>query len=222
MARLKRLVAPRWWPIKRKVKKFVVSPRGSHSKDFSIPLLVLIRDILKLAETNKEAQKIIKAGEILIDNRNIKDPKFGVGLLDVIEIPSLKKVWRAIPENGLSFIEIPKNESKLKICKIVDKKTLKGNKNQLNLNDGRNILTEEKYSTYDSLLIELPEQKIIDHLKFEKGSLVLVTKGKNAGKLAKIKIIKTNKIWLENEKLFEIPKEMVIVVGKDKPVIKLK
>lgn len=222
MARLKRLAAPRWWPIKRKVKKFVVSPRGSHPRDSSLPLLVLIRDVLKLAETGNEAKKVIKAGEVLIDNRKMKDTKYGVGLLDTIEIPSMKKVWRAVPENGLSFIEIPPKEAKLKICKIVDKKTLRGNKNQLNLNDGRNIITDKKYSTYDSLLIELPEQKIVDHLKFEEGSLVLVTGGKNAGKLAKIKIIERNRLWLENEKLFEIPKGMVIVVGKEKPIIKLK
>jgi small subunit ribosomal protein S4e len=53
-----------------------------------------------------------------------------------------------IPRNGLSFIEIPENEKKLKICKIIDKKTLRGNKNQLNLSDGRNILTEEKIGIF--------------------------------------------------------------------------
>jgi small subunit ribosomal protein S4e len=222
MTGLKRLAAPKWWPIKRKVKKFVAMPRGPHSKDFSLPLLVLIRDVLKLSETKREAKRIIKSGEVLVDNRKMKDPNYGVGLFDAVEIPSLKKAWRAIPENGLSFIEIPNKESKLKICKIVNKKTLKGNRNQLNLNDGRNILTQEKYSTYDSLLIEVPEQKIVDHLKFDKGSLVLVTRGKNAGKLAKIKIIEKDRVWLDNEKLFEIPKDLVIVVGKEKPLIKIK
>ncbi|MFH1473708.1 MAG: 30S ribosomal protein S4e [Candidatus Aenigmatarchaeota archaeon] len=222
MVKLKRLAAPKWWPIKRKVKKFVIAPRGSHPRKSSLPLVVLIRDVLKLAETSREVKKVINAGEVLIDNRKMKDTKYGVGLLDVIEIPLMKKVWRAVPENGLSFIEIPAKEAKLKICKIVDKKTLRGNKNQLNLNDGRNIITDKKYSTYDSLLIELPEQKIVDHLKFEKGSLVLVTGGKNAGNLAKIKIIEKNRVWLEDEKLFEIPKGMFVVVGKEKPVIKLK
>jgi small subunit ribosomal protein S4e len=222
MTGLKRLAAPKWWPIKRKVNKFVAIPRGPHSKDFSLPLVVLIRDVLKLAETKREAKRVIKAGEVLVDSRKMKDPHYGVGLFDVVEIPSLKKAWRAIPENGLSFIEIPNKESKLKICKIVNKKTLKGNRNQLNLSDGRNILTKEKYSTHDSLLIQLPEQKIVDHLKFDKGSLVLVTRGKNAGKLAKIKIIDKDRLWLESDKLFEIPRNLVIVVGKEKPLIKLK
>lgn len=218
---MKRLVAPKWWPIKRKEKKFVVSPRGAHPKDFSLPLIVLVRDVLKLAETSREAKSIITRGEVLVDKKKRKDPKFGIGLFDVVEIPVMKKAWRAVPKNGLSFIEIPESEAKLKICKIVDKKTLKGKKNQLNLSDGRNLLTDKKYSTYDSLVIELPEQKIVDHLKFEKNSTVVVIKGVNAGKLAKIKTIEKNRLWLDNEKLFEIPKNLVVVVGREQPAIKI-
>jgi small subunit ribosomal protein S4e len=221
LTRLKRLASPKWWPIERKIKKFTVPPRGPHKKNLSLPLQVLLRDTLKLAETGKEARTVIKKGEILIDGRKIKDPKFGVGIFDLIEIPSIKRFWRIIPKNGLSLIEIPENEKKLKICKIVDKKTLKGKRDQLNLNDGRNILTKEKYSTQDSLLIELPEQKIVDHIKFEKGSIAMVLEGRNAGKVSKIKEIEKNRVWLEDEKTYEVPKKLVIVVGRDKPIIKL-
>jgi small subunit ribosomal protein S4e len=166
MTRLKRLAAPTWWPIERKVKKFIFAPRGAYKKELSIPLLIFIRDILKITENRKEAFNAIKKGEVLVDGRKRKDPNYGLGLFNIIEIPSLNKTWRAVPKNGLSFIEVPEKESKLKICKIVNKKSLKGNKTQINLNDGRNILTNEKYSTYDSLLIQVPEQKIIDHIKF--------------------------------------------------------
>jgi small subunit ribosomal protein S4e len=181
----------------------------------------LIRDVLKLAETNREARKIIKEGQVLVDKKKRKDPKYGIGLFDIIEIPAMKKYWRAVPINGLSFIQIPKSEAKLKICKIVDKKTLKGNKNQLNLNDGRNLITDKKYSTYDSIVIELPEQKIVEHLKFDKGSTVLVVRGRNAGKTAKIKTIEKDRIWLDNGNVFEIPKDLVVVVGREEPMIKL-
>lgn len=218
---MKRLTAPKWWPIKRKENKFVISPRGAHPKEFSLPLLVLVRDILKLAETNREAKRIITGGNVLVDKRKRKDPKFGIGLFDVIEIPAMKKAWRAVPKKGLSFIEIPESEANKKICKILDKKTLKGSKNQMNLNDGRNILTDKKYSTYDSLVIELPEQKIVDHLKFEKGSTVVVIKGSNVGKMAKIKIIEKDRLWLDNGNLFEIPKDLVVVVGREEPLLKI-
>ena len=65
----------------------------------------------------------LKKGEILVDKKKRKDPKFGVGIFNVIEIPALKRAWRAIPKKGLSFIEIPKTETNLKICKINNLKT---------------------------------------------------------------------------------------------------
>ena len=219
--KLKRMSSPSWWPIKRKERKFVISVRGSHPKDFSLPLLVLLRDVLKVAETNREAKRIIKNGDVLVDKKKRRDPKYGVGLFDVVEIPLMKKAWRAVPQDGLTFIEIPENESNLKICKILDKKTLRGNKNQLNLSDGRNLLTDKNYSTSDSLVIELPNQKVVNHLKFENGSTALVIRGKNAGKTAKIKKIEKERLWLDNGEVFEIPKDLVIVVGAEEPAIKI-
>jgi small subunit ribosomal protein S4e len=221
MTIIKRIAAPKWWPIEKKTKKFVIVPRGPYLKNLSLPLLVLIRDVLKLADNEKEASKIIKKGEILIDGRKRKDPKFGIGLFNIIEIPLMKKAYRAVPKNGLSFIEIPEKEAKLKICKIVNKKSLKGNKNQINLNDGRNILTNENYSTHDSLLIEVPEQKIIDHIKFAENSTCMIFKGKNAGKIGKIKTIKKDRVLIGDEKTIEVPKDFVIVVGREQPLVKL-
>jgi small subunit ribosomal protein S4e len=222
MAILKRLAAPKWWPIEKKAKKFVVSPRGPHPKESSLPLLVFVRDVLKVAENSKEAKSIIKKGEVLIDGRKMKDYKYGIGLFDVIEIPALKKAWRAVShKKGLKFVEIPEGEKKLKICKIINKKTLKKGRMQLNLHDGRNILSNEKYFTHDSLLIEVPEQKVVQYIKLEPESLILVTGGTRMGEIAKVSKIEGNRVWLKNEKEFEVPKRFVIVVGKEKPVIKL-
>ena len=221
MRKLKRLAAPRWWPIERKVKKYIITPRGSHKREMSIPLTVLIRDILKIAETSKEAKTVIKKGEILVDGKVRKDPHYGVGLFDVVEIPLLKKSWRAIPKNGLTFVEIPKKEAKVKICKIIDKKSLKGNKLQFNLHDGKNILAENSYSTNDSLLLELPGLKIIDHFKLENGFIGIVIGGKNAGIITKIDKIEKNRIWMGMEKTFEVPKNLVMVVGKEQSAIKI-
>lgn len=221
MTRLKRLASPKWWPIERKAKRFVSSPRGPYAKEFSLPLLVLVRDVLKITDNKKEAFKIIKKGEVLVDGKKRKDPNFGLGLFNVIKIPSINKTWRAVPKDGLSFVEIPENEAKLKICKIIDKKTLRGNKTQLNLNDGRNILTNEKYSTCDSLLIEVPEQKIVDHLKFSENSTCMIFRGKNAGRMGKIKSIEKDRIMVGDEKTIEVPKGFVIIVGKEHPLIKL-
>ena len=221
MTRLKRIASPKWWPIERKTKKFVIVPRGPYLREFSLPLVVFLRDVLKIAETRKEASLIIRKGEIIIDGKKRRDPNFGIGLFNNIEIPLLKKVYRAIPKKGLSFIEVPEKEAKLKICKIIDKKTLRGKKTQINLNDGRNILTNENYPTQDSLLIELPEQKIIDHIKFAENSTCIIFKGKNAGKIGKIKAIEKDRILMGDEKTIEVPKDFVMAVGREQPLIKL-
>ena len=222
MAWMKRLAAPKWWPIERKTRKFVAVPRGPHKKESSLPLIVFIRDVLKLAENSNEAESVIKKGEILVDGEKRKDPHYGIGLLDVIDIPSVKKSFRAIPKigGGLTFIEI--SDSNKKICKITNKKILKGNKLQFNLLGGRNFISNTKYSTHDSLLIELPNQNVLEHLEFKKGNLALVFNGKNAGTIGKIKNIEEKKIWIGEETSIEVPRDYVIIVGKDKSLIQLK
>lgn len=187
----------------------------------SLPLLVLIRDVFKIVETAKEAKTIIKKGDVLVDGKKRKDPHYGIGLFDVVEIPILNKVWRAVPKNGLSFIEIPKEESNIKICKIIDKKSLRGNKIQLNLHDGKNIITDKKYSTNDSVLVEFPELKIVDHFKFDNNSLGIVIGGKNAGIVTKINKVERNRVWMGIEKTFEVPKNLVMIVGNKEAAIKI-
>jgi len=207
--------------------KFIVSPRpGPHKKFESIPLQIIMRDILKLAETGKEAKLVIKTGEVLIDGKIRKDHAFPVGLFDSIALPKIKKFYRVVPtEKGLELKEISKEEVSLKICKIENKKILKKGKTQLNLHDGRNLLVEKDvYKTGDSLLIKLPEQKILEHVKLEIGNLALIAKGKNSGKIVKIegivKGVKLNKVICKlDDKKIDLVKDFVFVVGKDKSLI---
>jgi len=229
MAKLKRLLIPEFWNVPKKIYKWAISPRpGPHKKFESIPLQVIVRDILKFAETGKEAKTIIKKGEILVDGKLRKDHAYPTGLFDTIAFPRTKQFYRIIPSsNGLKIIPIPENEANLKICKINNKTLPRGNKVQLNLNDGKNILvTDGKYKTGDSLLLELPSLKIIQHLQLAKGNLSIVSKGKNSGKIGKIKKIlpgkmkETSKIICEIEgKDTEIQKDQLLVFGKEKPLI---
>lgn len=231
MAMLKRQLAPKFWKIRKKESRLIVSPRpGPHKKFESIPLLIVLRDLLKLCENSSEAKKIINSGEILVDGKKRKDYGYSVGLMDAISIPKLNKCFRVVPtENGLELIEITKKESEVKICRIKNKKTLRGGKVQLNLNDGRCILLDKDvYKTGDSLLIELPNQKIDKHLSLEKGVLGLIIKGKNSGKLVEIKEpvetrgLEPKKLICEiDKKPIEVLKDYVLVVGEDKPLIKI-
>ncbi|MBI2542605.1 MAG: 30S ribosomal protein S4e [Candidatus Aenigmarchaeota archaeon] len=230
MPHLKRLLAPKFWGVKRKESKWVVTPRpGPHPKFSSIPLSIILTSILKIADTTSEAKKIIRKGELFVDGKRRKDYGYPVGLFDLVSIPSLKKSYRVIPTpKGLEIIEINEKES-MKICKIKNKTVLEKGKVQLNLDNGKNILVADgNYKTGDSLLLELPSLKIIDHLPLTKGNTGLVVKGENVGKLAKVKDLIKGGMKQTPKVLCEIGKEekiiergSFIVVGKDKPVMKI-
>jgi small subunit ribosomal protein S4e len=231
MAHLKRLVSPKFWKVGRKVRKWVVSPiPGPHAKFESIPLLIIVRDILKLADTAKEAKKIIKKGEVWVDGRVRKEHGFPVGLFDVVSLPKTKKFYRCIAvKNGLAIIEISEKEGNIKIGKIKKKQVVKGGKIQLTLHDGKNLLLDKNgFSVDDSLLIELPSLKIVEHVKLGKGCVGLITKGKNSGKIGKVvKVIlgkmatKTKVICVIGKEKTEVLKEHFFPVGKEKPLITL-
>ncbi len=201
MAHLKRYAMPKEWPLARKRETWVVRPApGPHALKKCIPLQVILRDILGFAETANEAKGIVKAGKILVDKKPRKEPKFPVGLMDIVEIPESRKQFRVkAGKVGLELEKISGEETNLKLCMITGKSTIRGGLLQLNLHDGRNILAGKKchYKCGDSILIELPDQKIIRHFSFEKGTPAFITAGRNMGAEGIIKKVNRRKNMLE-------------------------
>lgn len=218
MARLKRLSAPH--APERKRIRFVTAARGPHKRKESLSLITVLRDKLKLAENAKEAQKIVKGRMVKIDGKVVTDHKRGVGVFDVLEVGG--KAYRAIPKKGFELVDC---EPGSKIVQITGKKAVRKGKIQINLNDGKNILLEkDAYKVLDSLLISLPDQKIKEHITLEPGVLVLITKGRQSGKTAKLRDIERERkrVWLEEKgEKFEAPLFGVMAVGKDRPLIGL-
>jgi small subunit ribosomal protein S4e len=199
---------PAFWPLGRKEKTFVVTPSpGSHPKMGSIPLRVLVRDVLGYAETAAEARKLINGGEVLVDKKKVKDERHPVGLMDVVEFPSIKKCYRVFAcAKGLELRETEEKLSAKKLCAIKRKKAAKGGKIQLGLHDGRTIMTGKgsAYKPGDSLLIELPSQKIVEHFKLREGAPAMVVAGRNMGASGKIKVLKErNKMTEKNRAVIE-------------------
>ncbi|GBC74761.1 hypothetical protein HRbin06_00068 [archaeon HR06] len=227
----KREVAPPFWKIPRKIKVFTITPSpGPHPKEMCYALGVLIRDVLKLTSNMRETKAVFKDGKILVDGVVRKDVKFPVGLMDVIEIPAINKIYRLVPQknNPLYPLEISENEKRLKICYVKTKQTIKGNKIQLGLHDGRTLIYDSNIKVGDSLLIEVPSQKVLNHLKLDKGSLALVIKGKWCGYMGKIvDLIKGSfssppMVSLDiMGKIVTLRKDSIMVIGKEKPLITL-
>ena len=118
-------------------------------------LLIVVRDILKVADNAREAKIIINNGDILVDGRARKDYKYPVGFMDVIEIPKSEKVYRVLPDHKgrLVLHSISKKNAEFKLCMITDKTTIKGGKTQLNLHDGRNSIVDKDIQVQEMLLL---------------------------------------------------------------------
>ena len=76
---------------------------------------------------------------------------------------------------------------------------------------------------------QIPEQKILDVIKFEKKSQVIITRGTNAGRIGIIDEIKEGTFTLPKrislligDNTVEIPANITMVVGKEKPIIQIK
>jgi small subunit ribosomal protein S4e len=188
---LKRIAAPKKLKIKRKEHKYLVKALpGKHKIEESIPLLVLIRDYLNIAKTAKEAKKIIKAGEVLVDGKKIKEEKFGVGPFDIISIPKLKINKRVTlgPKGVLVLEDISEEEANRKLCMIKNKYYYKG-KLMITLHDGMNVEANNSYHIGDSVIFNLKERKIEKHLPLKENSKCLVLSGKLVGKKVIVKKI---------------------------------
>ena len=227
----KRLSAPKTYKIPRKVYKWEVKPSpGPHNKN-AVPLLIVVRDYLQLADTAREARRIIANGEILVDGVPRKDYKFPVGLFDVIKIPKLNKSYRIVFDEKGRYVPIEIEDDNLKLYKIVNKTMIKGGRIQLNLFDGTNILGDNSYKTKDSILVEIPEKKIVDRLPFEIGALVMITGGTHAGEIGRVKDYKIVRSSSPNLVTVDVGgrevttiEDYVFVIGKkedEKPVIDL-
>ncbi len=228
---LKRIAMPVTWTTReKKGVVWVARPNpGAHSLEEGMPLTLVIRELLRYANSAREVKHILNHRKIMIDGVQRKDHRFNVGLMDAISIPDLKENYRVVLNkfNRLTLIKIDDGEAKEKVCKINGKGLYQG-KVQLRLSGGRTILADkkEKYSTGDSVLISIPEQKLIKHIPFEKGATVLLTKGKKAGVTGVVQEIKMHSkqnakktqedmvIVKSGNETFETLKKYCFVLGK--------
>lgn len=180
----KRNKIPRRWPLPRKGTKFVVSPNDNKN---TLPALIILRDMLKIAKTKKEAKAIIQDRQLAINEKKITDEKATAGLFDKISLLKSKKYYQLSYEKSkYNLEEISESETHSKTSKVINKKLLGKDKLQINLNDGRNILSNEKISVGDSVIISFKDNKIQKILPIKKEANIVFIKGKHLGKKGKI------------------------------------
>lgn len=226
---LKRLAAPRTWPLKRKLNVFTTKQcPGSHSVEDSVPAAVMLRDIIKICDTSREAKRIVANRDLLVDGKPVRDAKAPVGIMDVVSIPAMDLYYRVVlsDKGKIAVVPISKDEASWKLVLIENKTKVAGGKLQINLHDGRNIILDEnKYKTGDVLKISVPDQKIEDVYELKSGATVLIFRGQHAGKTAVVSEYVVTKDASANVVMFkdgsETVKSNVFVIGEKKAEITL-
>ena len=225
----KRVTVPVSWPISRKTHAWVAkaSP-GPHSAEQSIPLVTVVRDMLKLVDNAREVKRILYEGKVLIDGKAQKDYKLPVGIFDVVSIPLLNQQYRMMKDlRGMFYLSPIEAVDAKKLARIENKTIITGKKLQLNLSDGSNKLADGEFKVGDSLVLSIPYKKVEDRIEYKIGNLAMVVGGKHTGQTGKIKEIITvkssqpNRVIISGDEEFETIEEYVFMIGRDSPAIKL-
>ena len=214
MSHLKRKTIERSWPLPRKGTKYLLKAYPGKKSEISIPLGLVLRDILKVASKRKETKAMLHDNEIIVDGKINREEKFPLSIFDNLSIVKLNKHFRVtLNEKGkIDFDEISEKDTHQKICKITGKKVLKGGVQQINCLDGRNFIYKDKISINDSVIIDLKTNKIEKILPLKANSEVFIIGGAHIGEKGKIAEMDDKiKVHIKN-KNFEIQAKNIFVI----------
>ena len=231
---LKRISAPHHWLLSKVGGIWATkSSQGPHKLRESMPLIVLLRNKFKLALTAREARLIVlaKEGNIAVDGKVRKDPKYPVGFMDVITLIKPNHNYRLLYDvkGKFGLVKISKDEAQYKLCKVT--KRAKGDKGipYITTNDGRTIrFPHPDIKEHDTIKLNLQTNEITKHLKYEIGNEVIITGGNNIGRVGTI--IKIEKhpgsyeiVYVKDRlgKDFSTRLSNVFVIGEKKPEVSL-
>lgn len=215
--------------IRNKPKLVTKASAGAHPISESMPLTIVLRDLMRIAKTAREAKIILNEGRVKVDGRKAKDPRMPIGFMDVISFPSISKHYRMLynKKGQLTLNEMDKPGFKL--CRIQNK-TITKEGIQLNLHDSRNIIVKkDEYKTGGTIKLAIPEQKIKDYYPMTTGNIAYITGGQHAGEVAVIqKSIEGTQnrkpllVMKGKNKEFQTIREYAFILGTKEPTIKLK
>lgn len=216
MSYLKRISSPRTWITKRKGTKYLTSPYPGKLSDLSMPLNLVIRDLLKIVDLRKEVKIMLHQKEILVDGKLVNTEKFPVGIFEIVSLPKIKKNYQIFINEKKRFDarEVKDSEIDSKSCKVIGKTSIGKGKIQLNLFNGRNVLSEDKnIKVNDSVIIDLKSGKLKDHLPIKAGSKVYIVGGTHLGSNGVVEKVSEHKVNVKlGDSSFELQMKNVYVV----------
>lgn len=192
---------PRTWKLKRKGIRFMIRPDAGKNFELSLPLLPLLRDMLKVVSTAKEARYVVNEGKVMINQVKAKRTQQLLGIFDVLSFEDKNYRLLINERNQLFLDEITAADAKILVTKVTGKKILKKGKSQLNLLNGYNVVVEkDAYKVGDSVELTLPKMTVKSKKELKKGSKALIFRGAHPGLTGVVEEVKEGGITLKADK----------------------
>jgi small subunit ribosomal protein S4e len=126
---------------------------------------------------------------IQVDGKVRTDPTYPAGFMDVITIPKTNENFRLLFDTKGRFAvqRITPQEADYKLCKV--KRAQVGEKGipYIGLHDGRTIrYPDPLIKVNDTVKVDIKTGKVNDFVKFDVGNLVMITGGRNLGRVGVI------------------------------------
>ncbi|GMY35085.1 40S ribosomal protein S4-3 [Fagus crenata] len=188
---LKRLNAPKHWMLDKLGGAFAPKPSsGPHKSRECLPLVLILRNRLKYALTYHEVISILMQRHVLVDGKVRTDKTYPSGFMDVVSIPKTNENFRLLYDTKGRFRlhSVRDEEAKFKLCKVRSVQFGQKGIPYLNTYDGRTIRYPDPIiKANDTIKLDLEINKIADFIKFDVGNVVMVTGGRNRGRVGVIK-----------------------------------
>ncbi|MBS1263137.1 MAG: 30S ribosomal protein S4e [Methanonatronarchaeales archaeon] len=221
----KRHAAPKRWRLPGKAVTWAPAPApGPHSTQNSVPLRIVLRDMIEVADSTREVKRIAAEGLVMVDGIVRRDEKFAVGMFDVVTVGD--EAYRLLVDRKNRFVLREAEDPDLKPVKVVDATTVNAGRRQMHLSSGHNI--EGDAPTGATLVMRVPENEPEAIVEREPGKLAFITGGKHAGQIATVEaydVVRSsnpNRVTLkEDGEVFSTVEDYVFMIGDSEPEVSL-
>jgi ribosomal protein S4E len=196
---LKRLNAPKHWMLDKLGGAWAPRPNtGPHKLRACLPIIIILRNRLKYCLTRREVVQVCMERLVQIDGKVRSDPKFPAGFMDVVTLGPAEKCFdssasidrfRIIYDHKGRFVlhPISAQEASFKLCKIVRQQLTSKKIPYVVTHDGRTIrYPDPAIRVSDTVLVDIKSGKITERIKMELGTIVMITKGRNTGRVGQL------------------------------------
>jgi small subunit ribosomal protein S4e len=169
--------------------------------------------------------------QVQVDGKVRTDPRFPAGFMDIVSLPKTGEHFRLMYDTKSRFVlhRLTEEEAKFKLCKVTGLRIGQKKIPMLTTHDGRTVrYPDPLIKVNDMVKIEIATGKIVDFIKFEVGRTVMITKGRNTGRvgvlthrerhLGSFDIVHVKD---STGSVFATRLSAVFVIGDDKPVVTL-